>query len=91
MSENLGLSLSLAVLENGLTAAEAYFAATRGSAESLGRSGRLSVGEPADLVVFNCESYRHLPYHLGISHAAVVVKAGKVVHRSADGQAGLCR
>ncbi len=85
MSENMALVLGLACLENGLSAAEAYWAATRGAAQSLGlqRHGRLAEGDPGDLVVFSCASYRHLPYHLGVGHARVVVKAGRVVSRQA--------
>ncbi|MCP3103517.1 imidazolonepropionase [Myxococcus sp. K15C18031901] len=81
MSENVALVLGLACLENGLSAAEAYWAATRGAALSLGlqRQGRLAVGDAGDLVTFSCASYRHLPYHLGIGHARTVVKAGRVV------------
>lgn len=93
MSENLAMTLSLAVLENGLSAAETYFAATRGAAQSLGlpSHGKLVVGGPADVVVFACDSYRHLPYHLGISHARAVFKGGLLVHQSADFETGLCR
>lgn len=83
MTENLGLAMGLACLENGLTPSEAYWAFTRGAALALGLSaGRLAVGDAADFVVFGCESHRHLAYHLGINHAAVVVKAGQVVHRA---------
>ena len=92
MSENLGVTLSLAVLENGLTASEAYFAATRGSAVSLGLldRGRIERGAQADLVLFSCEGPRHLPYHLGVSHVRCVLKAGRVVHESADVGSALC-
>ncbi|MBJ6762712.1 imidazolonepropionase [Myxococcaceae bacterium JPH2] len=84
MTENHALVLGLACLENGLSAAEAYWAATRGAAQCLGlqQHGRLAVGDAGDLVVFGCSSYRHLPYHLGINHARVVVKSGQVVHRA---------
>ncbi|MDY7228303.1 imidazolonepropionase [Hyalangium rubrum] len=83
MTENLPLALGLACLENGLTAAEAYWAATRGAALALGLAshGRLAVGDIADLVVFSCSNYRHLPYHLGVNHARTVLKAGRVVIR----------
>jgi imidazolonepropionase len=93
MSENLPLTLGLACLENGLTAAEAYYAVTRGAALALGLAdaGQLVAHGPADLVVFGCESYRHLPYHLGVNHAKAVVKAGKIVARSASLQMPLCR
>jgi imidazolonepropionase len=84
MTENLSLVLGLACLENGLSAAEAYWAATRGAALALGLDkGRLGLGDAADLVVFSCATYRHLPYHLGVNHARAVVKAGRLVARSA--------
>ncbi|MBF5044171.1 imidazolonepropionase [Aggregicoccus sp. 17bor-14] len=97
MSENLPLAMGLACLENGLSAAEAYWAATRGAALALRLegAGRLAPGDPADLVLFGCESYRHLPYHLGINHARTVLKAGRVVHESTERVSGdgslLCR
>jgi imidazolonepropionase len=81
MTENLSLAMGLASLENGLTAAEVYWAFTRGAALALGlpNHGRLAVGGPADAVVFGCASYVHLPYHLGVNHARAVVKHGLLV------------
>jgi imidazolonepropionase len=83
MTENLSLVMGLACLENGLSAAEAYWAATRGAALALGLNthGRLALGDSADVVVFGCSTYRHLPYHLGVNHARTVLKAGRVVVR----------
>jgi imidazolonepropionase len=85
MSENLPLTLGLACLENGLTAAEAYWSATRGAALALdlSTSGRLTMGDPANLVVFSCSKYQHLPYHLGINHVRTVIKDGHVVVENA--------
>jgi imidazolonepropionase len=93
MSESLPLAMGLACLENGLSAAEAYWAATRGAALALRleAAGRLAPGDPADLVVFGCESYRHLPYHLGISHARTVLKRGHVVYEAPEPARLLCR
>ena len=81
MTESVSLALGLACLENGLTAAEAYWGMTRGAALALGQeqAGRLKQNGPADLVVFGCRSYAHLPYHLGINHARWVIKGGDVV------------
>lgn len=90
MSESVALTLGLACLENGLSPAEAYRAMTLGGAVALRRDGksaestaprlgRLAVGGAADFVVFDCRSYRHLPYHLGVSHARVVCRRGRVV------------
>lgn len=83
MTESIPLVLGLACLENGLSAAEAYWGVTRGAALALGLSskGRLAVGDAADLVVFNCAGYRHLPYHLGVNHVRMVLKGGRVVVR----------
>ncbi len=81
MSENVSLTLGLACLGNGLAPAEAYWGMTRGAALALRRLdlGRLTMGGPADLVVFGCRSYRHLPYHLGVNHARWVLKGGRAV------------
>ena len=88
MSENVALTLGLGCLVNGLSAAEAYWAMTRGAAHALRLAdvGTLVLGSPADFVVFGCKNYRHLPYHLGINHAKAVIKSGRVVfNRLGDG------
>jgi imidazolonepropionase len=84
MSENVGLSLSLACLENGLTPGEALWAATRGGARALRRegAGRISAGGPADLVLWGARSPAHLCWHAAVNHVLRVVKAGRVVHRA---------
>lgn len=81
MSENVPLAMGLACLYNGLSAAEAYWGMTRGAALALRREdlGRIAVGSRADLVVFGCQSYRNLPYQLGMNQVRRVVAAGRVV------------
>ena len=81
MSENVALTIGLACLQNSLSAAEAYWALTRGAALALRMPeyGRLTIGGPADVVVFGSDGYRHLPYHLGINHVKAVIKSGRVV------------
>ncbi len=80
MSENVALVMGLACLENGLTPAEAYLGFTRSAAAALvmPELGRIFVGGPADLVVFQCKTFRQLPYHLGISEVRHVLKDGLV-------------
>jgi imidazolonepropionase len=85
-TENLALSLGLACLLNGLTPEEALLGVTRWGGQALGRTeaGRLRVGGPADLLVLGCREVAHLAAHLGVAHAQVVVKAGRVVLRASD-------
>jgi imidazolonepropionase len=80
-TENVALAMSLACLENGLTPYEAYLGFTRNAARALRlpEAGRLVVGGPADAVIYDCKSYRTLPYHLGGNEVRAVLKEGRVV------------
>jgi len=93
MSENVGLTLSLACLMLHLAPAEALIALTAGGARSLRRPdvGRLAAGAEADLVLFGCGSPEHLAWHMGMNHALLVVKRGRIVHEAAVGAAVDCR
>ncbi len=92
MSENVGLTLSLACLECGLTPAEALVGFTAGGAQALrlADAGRLLVGQDADLVVWGARSPAHLAWHLGVNHALLVAKAGRVVHQAEGWTAADC-
>jgi imidazolonepropionase len=67
-SSSMPWVISLAVREMGMTPAQALFAATAGSANSLRRTdiGRLAVGNRADLAVLDAPSYLHLVYRPGV-------------------------
>ncbi|MCK4513135.1 amidohydrolase family protein, partial [bacterium] len=41
--------------------------------------GSLAVGKLCDLVVWDVDDYRAIPYHYGVNLAATVVKRGTVV------------
>ncbi|HEY0839469.1 MAG TPA: amidohydrolase family protein, partial [Vulgatibacter sp.] len=86
MTESFSLALSLACLGNGLTAAEAFLAATDGGAGALGLAdrGRLAVGQRADLVIHGAPGVEHLAYHLATRHARVVIAGGKLIHEARD-------
>jgi len=92
MSENVGLSLSLACLENGLTPGEALWAATRGGARALRLpgAGRLAAGAPADLVLWGARTPAHLCWHAAVNHALCVVKGGRVVHEAREPSGADC-
>ena len=93
MTENVGLTLSLACLKLGLSPAEALVAFTAGGARSLRRAdlGRLAPGCEADLVLWGCGSVEHLAWHMATNHALTVVKRGRVVHQAPPGTAVDCR
>jgi len=84
MSENVGLTLSLACLCLRMTPAEALVAMTAGGATALRRPelGHIARGCEADLVLWGCRSVEHLPWHMGVPHALRVVKRGRTVHRA---------
>jgi len=67
-SSSMPWVISLAVREMGLSPAQALFAATAGSAQSLRRTdiGRLVIGNRADLAVLDAPSYLHLAYRPGV-------------------------
>jgi imidazolonepropionase len=92
MSENVGLTLSLACLEGGLTPPEALVAATAGGARALRLAdvGRLVPGMAADLVLWGARTPAHLFWHVGVGHALLVVKGGRVVHRAEGWAAADC-
>lgn len=66
--DSMPLMVSLAVCNCGFTVEEALYSATAGGAAALGLSGvkgGLAPGCDADIVVWNREDYRAIPYHLG--------------------------
>ncbi|HET8725173.1 MAG TPA: imidazolonepropionase [Anaeromyxobacteraceae bacterium] len=93
MSENAALGLSLACLENGLTPDEALVAATAGGARALrlGDVGRLAPGMAADLVLWGARTPAHLAWHVGVGHALLVVKGGRIVHQAEAWAAADCK
>lgn len=81
---SMQMILSIACTQMRMTPAEAIAAATINPAYSLGLGsevGSLEAGKQADVVVFDCEDYRQIPYFYGINHAVVVIKTGRVVSR----------
>lgn len=81
MCESMQMAIHLAVIRFRITAEEALWMATAGSARALGLVDRGWIGEEAlaDFVVWNTNSVKKIPYHFGINHVNKVVKAGKIV------------
>lgn len=79
---NMQAILSLAGSALHMSPAESFAAATLGGALALQRDqslGSIEVGKQADLVLFDVEDYRLIPYHFGMNHVRMVLKQGKVV------------
>jgi imidazolonepropionase len=76
--ESMGLVISLACVEMGLTVEEAVFASTRGGALSLGLDdhGWLAPGAVADLVVLDAPSESHLAYRPATNVVWQTIKRG---------------
>lgn len=76
---NMQTILSIACSSLRMTPAESFAAATLGGAHALdgaNRWGSIEAGKPADLVVFDAEDYRLVPYHYGMNLVRAVIKAG---------------
>jgi imidazolonepropionase len=79
--EAIGLAISLAVVQMGLTVDQALFAATRGGAMSLGLDdyGMIAPGSVGDLVILDAPSPAHIPYRPASNLVWKTVKRGAVV------------
>jgi imidazolonepropionase len=79
--ESMGLVISLAVVQMGLTVDQALFAATRGGALALGldNHGVVTPGAVGDLVVLDAPTPAHIPYRPGTNLVWKTVKGGAVV------------
>lgn len=80
-TEDLALVTTLAMSGMGLTPEEALMGVTSNAAAAIARTdvGELTPGKQADVVIWDAGTLEHLPWHFGVPHAAVVVKAGRVV------------
>lgn len=78
---NLALVMSIACLYMAMTPEEVFHAVTINAAYSLGRSeriGSIEVGKQADLVIFDVDNYKKIPYFFGVNLVTTVIKAGRV-------------
>lgn len=87
-SGNLPLMMAMSVCQARLQPAEAFLGATVNAACALGlggERGRLSVGAPADLVVWNCRDVRELCYWYGMPLAWRTYASGHPCHSPEPG------
>jgi len=84
MTESMQIILALASMVMRMTPEEALVAATVNSACALRAEsvlGSLAPGKQCDLVVWEVDDYRAIPYHYGVNLVEAVVKRGEVVTR----------
>jgi imidazolonepropionase len=84
MIQSMPLIMSIACLQMKMTPLEALQAATYNAALSLGiqdKVGALQPGYYADLLIWQFDDYRAIPYYCGIPAIAQVWKKGRLVAR----------
>ncbi len=82
MTESLQIILTIACLKLGLTPLEAFEGVTLNAAKALNRSGSVGSLEPgmnADIVIWNADNHKQIPYHYGVNNVRTVIKGGEVV------------
>lgn len=79
--ESMQFALILACRQHGFTPAEAFRAATYGSAKALTLEDRgiLEAGKIADLLIFDVSRFEDVIYQYGRNHVETVIKKGQVV------------
>jgi imidazolonepropionase len=82
MTESMQIILALASMMLRMAPAEGLVAATVNAAAALKAGdvvGSLTPGRQCDLVIWEVDDYRAIPYHYGVNLVASVVKRGEVV------------
>jgi len=82
MTQSMPFVINVACLKVKLTPLEALQAATFNSARALkmeDKVGSLETGKQADIVLWNCDNYRGIPYFLAAQTVEKVLKKGKLV------------
>lgn len=81
--EAMGMIISLAVVQMGLSVEQAIWAATRGGALSLGLEDRgiIESGLQADLALLDAPSPAHIPYRPATGHVVGTIQGGAWSYR----------
>ncbi|HBC47286.1 MAG TPA: imidazolonepropionase, partial [candidate division Zixibacteria bacterium] len=79
MTESMQIIMTLGCLEYKMTPAEVLSASTLNAAFAIDKGseiGSLAPGKFADLVIWDAEDYREIPYHYGGNMVSSVYKKG---------------
>jgi imidazolonepropionase len=80
--ENMQFMIQLGCFFMRMTPAEAICAATFNAACAINKEhliGSIEIEKHADVIILDCPSYQHIPYHFGINHVETVIKNGKLI------------
>jgi imidazolonepropionase len=83
MSENIQLSMSMALHLLKMNVEEVINAVTINAAAALGIShntGSIETGKQADMVIFDTPNYKDILYHFGVNQAEMVIKRGEIIY-----------
>jgi imidazolonepropionase len=84
MTESVPMILSLACLMMRMTPAESIVASTINSAYAVDKGndmGSIEMGKKADLIIWNVQNYKEIPYHYGVNLVEQVIKNGEVISK----------
>lgn len=82
MTESMQIIMALGSMMLRMTPEEVIVASTTNAAAAVGMDGEvgtLAAGKRCDLVLWEVDDYRAIPYHYGVNLAEAVVKSGRVV------------
>lgn len=75
--------IALACIIYGMHVEDALLGATKYGAKALGlfnRIGSITVGKQADLVIFNIDNYKKIPYYFGEDVVRYTIKKGRIIY-----------
>lgn len=76
------MAIALACRNHNMTLNQAIKASTLGGAKALRISdeyGSIEVGKYADIQILNTETYKNIPYKLGVNEVEIVIKKGRII------------
>ncbi len=86
-SYSMPMLMALATLQMDMDIKEVICGITLNGAAALkkaDRIGTLEANKQADIAIFDCPTYVHLVYHMGINQCDMVIKNGKIIYKSKE-------
>ena len=80
--ESMQFMIQLGCFSMKMTPAESICAATYNAACAINKEhliGSIEKEKRADIIVLNCPTHQHIPYHFGVNHVDIVIKNGKQI------------